>query len=70
MSAIHQDRVRPTPGLVPAAVFDPIEVVGPIARTAEDAALLLAGMCGHDPGRPLARPDQERSRYHEEEEPR
>jgi amidase len=33
-------------------------VVGPIARTAEDAALLLAGMCGPDSGRPLARPDR------------
>ncbi len=50
--------LRTTPGLVPAAAFDPIEVIGPIARTAEDAALLLAGMCGRDPGRPLARPDR------------
>ena len=59
--------LRTTPGLVPggplhpglpSALFDPLEVVGPIARTAEDAALLLAGMCGRDPGRPLARPDQ------------
>jgi amidase len=33
-------------------------VVGPIARTAPDAALLLAGMCGADAGLPLARPDR------------
>jgi amidase len=32
-------------------------VVGPIARTAADAALLLAGMCGPDPGLPLALPE-------------
>jgi amidase len=49
--------LRTTPGLVPADPFDPLHVVGPIARTAEDAALLLAGMCGPDPGLPLARPD-------------
>ena len=50
--------LRTTPGLVPADVFDPLAVVGPIARTAPDAALLLAGMCGPDPGLPLARPDR------------
>jgi amidase len=50
--------LRTTPGLVPAEVFDPLAVVGPIARTAPDAALLLAGMCGPDPGLPLARPDR------------
>ena len=50
--------LRTTPGLVPADPFDPLPVVGPIARTAEDAALLLAGMCGPDSGRPLARPDR------------
>jgi amidase len=50
--------LRTTPGLVPADPFDPLPVVGPIARTAEDAALLLAGMCGPDPGLPLARPDR------------
>src|SRR5579863_4040344 len=48
--------LRTTPGLVPADPFDPLSVVGPIARTAQDAALLLAGMCGPDSGRPLARP--------------
>ena len=50
--------LRTTPGLVPADAFDPLGVVGPIARTAPDAALLLAGMCGADPGLPLARPDR------------
>jgi amidase len=58
--------LRTTPGLVPADSsparpadpFDPLSVVGPIARTAADAALLLAGLCGRDPARPLARPDR------------
>jgi amidase len=50
--------LRPTPGLVPADLIDPLAVVGPIARSAEDAALLLAGMCGTDAGVPLARPDR------------
>ena len=49
--------LRTTPGLVPSDLLDPLSVVGPIARTAADAALLLAGMCGTDPGLPLARPD-------------
>ena len=50
--------LRTTPGLVPADPLDPLAVVGPIARTAPDAALLLAGMCGSDPGLPLARPER------------
>ena len=50
--------LRTTPGLVPCDPFDPLPVVGPIARTAADAALLLAGRCGPDPGLPLARPDR------------
>jgi amidase len=54
--------LRTTPGLIPAGqpddgdVFDPLGVIGPIARSAEDAALLLDGLSGHDPGLPLARP--------------
>src|SRR5262249_23157766 len=44
--------------LVPRDPFESLAVVGPIARSAPDAALLLAGMCGSDPGRPLARPDR------------
>ncbi|HEU5159555.1 MAG TPA: amidase family protein [Streptosporangiaceae bacterium] len=54
--------LRTTPGLVPLDdaddPFDPLSVVGPIARTPADAALLLAGMCGRDSARPLARPDR------------
>jgi amidase len=50
--------LRTTPGLVPSDPFDLLPVVGPIARTAADAALLLDGMRGPDPGLPLARPDQ------------
>jgi amidase len=50
--------LRTTPGLVPDEAFEPLSVIGPIARTAQDAALLLAGMCGRDPGLPLARPDR------------
>src|SRR6478609_2124395 len=50
--------LRTTPGLVPGDPFDALGVVGPIARTAPDAALLLAGMCETDPGLPMARPDR------------
>jgi amidase len=50
--------LRTTPGLVPDDVFEPLGVVGPMARSAQDAALLLAGMCGRDPAMPLARPDR------------
>src|SRR5689334_5697572 len=50
--------LRTTPGLVPGDPFDSLGVVGPIARTAPDAALLLAGMCETDPGQPMARPDR------------
>jgi amidase len=54
--------LRTTPGLVgsedPAAddVFDPLGVVGPIARSAADATLLLSALRGLDAGLPLARP--------------
>ncbi|MGA7986501.1 MAG: amidase family protein, partial [Burkholderiales bacterium] len=63
---------RPTPGRVPgypaADAWDTLPVMGPIARTVEDAAFLLSAMAGPDPraptsiaepggvfGRPLAR---------------
>ena len=55
---LRPGRAADHPGLVPGDPFDPLGVVGPIARTAPDAALLLAGMCGTDPGLPLARPDR------------
>jgi amidase len=50
--------LRTTPGTIPSGgdFFDPLSVLGPIARSAADAALLLAGLRGHDPGLPLARP--------------
>jgi amidase len=54
--------LRTTPGFIGSKdpeqddVFDPLSVVGPIARSAEDAALLLSALRGRDPGLPLARP--------------
>ena len=44
--------LRTTPGVIPTAgdVFNPLPVIGPIARTAADTALLLAALRGHDPG--------------------
>jgi len=50
--------LRTTPGLIPDEAFESLSVIGPLARSAPDAALLLAGMCGRDPGLPLARPDR------------
>ena len=50
--------LRTTPGLVPSDLFESLHVVGPIARSAADAGLLLAGMCGADQARPFARPDR------------
>jgi amidase len=52
--------LRTTPGLAAADparddVFDPLGVVGPIARSAADAALLLTGLRGRDDALPLAR---------------
>lgn len=55
--------LRTTPGLAGSAdpargddAFDALSVCGPIARSAADAALLLSGLRGNDPGLPLARP--------------
>ena len=50
--------LRTTPGMIPSGgdFFNPLPVLGPIARSAADAALLLAGLRGHDPALPLARP--------------
>jgi amidase len=49
--------LRPTPGRVPAVdpwPWDPRAVLGPIARDAGDAALLLEAMAGPDPRAPLS----------------
>jgi amidase len=43
---------------VPDDPFNPLSVIGPIARTPADAALLLAGLSGQDAGLPLSRPDR------------
>jgi amidase len=52
--------IRPSPGLVPAHpydwVWDTLQVEGPIARTAADAALALQAMAGPSPWSPLAQP--------------
>jgi len=49
---------RPTPGRVPAYpvanAWDSQPVLGPIARTVEDAAFLFAAMAGPDPRTPLS----------------
>jgi amidase len=49
---------RPTPGRVaawPAAnAWDTLAVMGPVARTVQDAALLLSAMAGPDPRAPTA----------------
>ena len=49
--------LRTTPGTIPSGgdFFNPLPVLGPVARSAADAALLLAGMRGHDLALPLAR---------------
>jgi amidase len=53
--------VRPTAGRVPdvpaARPWDPLAVLGPLARTVADAALLLQAMSGPDPRAPLSRLD-------------
>lgn len=50
---------RPSPGRVPSwpseAPWFPFSVLGPLARTVADAALLLSAMAGPDPRAPLAR---------------
>lgn len=52
--------LRTTPGLVPndpmVGAWDPGQVHGPLARTAEDAALMLDGMTGFDPTWPISVP--------------
>jgi amidase len=52
--------IRPSPGLVPTDpadwVWDTLQVSGPMARTAEDVALMLQAVCGASPRAPLAQP--------------
>lgn len=54
--------LRPTPGLVPGGSreqpFDTQNVVGPIARTAEDIALFLDAVSGPAAAEPLSSPPQ------------
>src|SRR5262249_36089605 len=49
---------RPTPGLLPShprtLIWDSLGVVGPIARTVADVALMLAAMAGPDDRAPLS----------------
>ncbi|MFQ5770552.1 MAG: amidase [bacterium] len=49
--------LRPSPGLVPTYptdfLWDNLEVTGPMARNAEDAALMLQAICGQDPLMPV-----------------
>jgi amidase len=53
--------VRPSPGRVPDVsapyAWSPMGVHGPLARTVEDAALLLRAMAGPDPRAPLSLSD-------------
>jgi amidase len=50
--------LRPTPGRVPswpaANAWDTLSVIGPLARTVEDAAFLLSAMAGPDPRAPAS----------------
>src|SRR6185312_12693406 len=50
--------IRPTPGLTPnhpmPLAWDPGQVHGPLARTAEDAAMLLDAMIGFSPLSPIS----------------
>lgn len=52
--------LRPSPGLVPTYptdwVWDSLQVTGPMARTAEDLALMLQAIAGPSPYSPLRQP--------------
>lgn len=52
--------LRPSPGLVPTYpdryIWDTLSVHGPMARTAEDVALMLQAIAGPTPRSPLAQP--------------
>lgn len=53
--------LRPSPGLVPAGgsgdVWDTASVLGPMARTVGDLALMLTAIAGPEPGLPLSHGD-------------
>jgi amidase len=53
--------LRPSPGRIPdpstPRVWDPLSVLGPIARTVTDATLLLRALSGPDPRAPLSLDD-------------
>jgi amidase len=56
--------LRPSVGLVPTHptdwVWDTLQVTGPMARTAEDVALMLQAICGASDVSPLQQPTRER----------
>ena len=56
--------LRPSAGRIPevptTSPWSPLAVHGPIARTVEDAALLLRALCGPDPRAPLSLDDPPR----------
>jgi amidase len=56
--------LRPSVGLVPTHptdwVWDTLQVTGPMARTAEDVALMLQAICGASERSPLQQPTQGR----------
>jgi amidase len=53
--------LRPAPGRIPdvpsSNAWSPLGVLGPLARTVADAALLLRALCGPDPRDPLSLQD-------------
>jgi amidase len=53
--------LRPTAGRIPdvspSSAWSPLSVLGPLARTVTDAALLLRALCGPDPRDPLSLQD-------------
>jgi amidase len=53
--------LRPAPGRIPdvstSSAWSPLSVLGPLARTVADAALLLRALCGPDPRDPLSLQD-------------
>jgi amidase len=56
--------LRPSPGLVPTHpsdwVWDTLQVTGPMARSAEDVALMLQAVAGPSPFAPLRQPTEGR----------